>query len=88
MVRLAVEIRPLSEAQLASVERHINFDWGNPRKHRERLSRQQWGEATYLVAWHEHNPVGHVFVTWARSDDEPVVSVLDNCPDLQDLFVA
>ena len=36
---LAVEIGPLAEDELGVVEGLLNFDWGNPQKHKERLER-------------------------------------------------
>ena len=67
--------------------RHLNFDWGQPNKHRERFIRQQKGEVTYLITWHGKLPVGHILVEWAGTADEPMASVLKDCPTLEDLWV-
>ena len=85
---MAVEIRPLATKELGLVERHIDFDWGAPTKHRERLARQGEGKVVYLVAWYREAPVGHVLIEWGGATDEPMRSLLANCADLQDLFVA
>jgi GNAT superfamily N-acetyltransferase len=88
MEELAFKIRPLNEKELRLVDRHINFDWGQPGKHRERFVRQQNGEVTYLIAWHDDRPVGHALVEWAGATDEPMASVLEDCPAVEDLYVS
>lgn len=85
---LEVEIKPLTTADLESVEDHINFDWAAQHKHRERLGKQDKGKAIYLVAWHRNIPVGHVLLEWSGTADEPMCSQLVHCPNLEDLFVA
>lgn len=87
IVELPTAIRPLSETDLLLVARHLNFDWGQPDKHRERFNRQQKGVVTCLIAWNEKLPAGHVLIEWAGSTDEPMASVLETCPDFQDLWV-
>lgn len=85
MDKIAVEIRPLAGAEIGLFEQHIAF--GPPEKHRERFARQRQGTVVYLVAWRENLPVGHVLLKWDGSTDEPMASELDNCPDIEDLFV-
>jgi GNAT superfamily N-acetyltransferase len=87
MEELTIDIRTLGEGDLALLECHLNFDWGQPNKHRQRFIKQQNGEVTYLVAWHDKLPVGHVLAKWAGTSDEPMGSVLKDCPNLEDLFV-
>ena len=55
--REAVEIRPLSAAELPLVEAALAR---YPGKHRERLQGQRRGECVYLIAWDGEEPVGHV----------------------------
>jgi ribosomal protein S18 acetylase RimI-like enzyme len=55
--REALEIRPLSAAELPLVEDALAR---YPRKHRERLQGQRRGECVYLIAWDGDEPVGHV----------------------------
>jgi len=88
LARLAVEIKPVAEEELGLLERHIGFDWAAPGKHRERFARQQEGKVVYLLAWHGNLPVGHVLVQWQGTTDDPILSQLVDCPNLEDLFVA
>ena len=85
---ITVKIRPIAMEDVAAIEEHISFDWAALRKHRERLEEQEGGEALYLVAWIGDLPVGHLLVKWQGSTDEPVASVLNDCPDIEDLFVS
>ena len=87
MVTLAVQVRPLRDHELGTLEGRINLDWGNPAKHRRRFEKQQRDEAVYLVAWHGDLPVGHGLVKWGGSTDDDVRSQIDGCPDVEDLFV-
>ena len=88
MERLVVEIKPVAEDELGLLERHIGFDWAALGKHRERFAGQEEGKVVYLVAWRGNLPVGHVLVQWEGTTDEPALSQLDDCPNLEDLFVA
>ena len=88
MERLVVEIKPVAEEELDLLERHIRFDWAAIGKHRERFARQQEGKVVYLVAWRGNLPVGHVLVQWEGTTDDPTLSQLSDCPNLEDLFVA
>ena len=87
MSRLPVVVRPLARDELATVERHIDQDFGNRAKHRQRLALEEEGRAVYLVAWLSGLPVGHVLVRWAGAEAEPMRSRLADCPDVEDLFV-
>ena len=49
--------------------------------------RQRADGVVYLVAWLGNLPVGHGLLKWDGSDDEPMSSELDGCPDIEDLFV-
>lgn len=87
METIAVEIRPLVEHELALLEQHIGFDWASARRHRDRLARQREGKVVYFVAWLGDLPVGHGLLKWEGSEDEPIASGLDRCPNVEDLFV-
>lgn len=86
-VLVAVRITPITEEEVAVVEEHIAFDWGAPQKHMERLTRQEKGDAVYLVAWDEELPVGHLLLKWRGTSDDPLAPDIKDCPDLEDLFV-
>jgi GNAT superfamily N-acetyltransferase len=81
----AVTIRPAAEHEVETLQQHLGR--GFPAKHAARFALQAEGTATYLIAWCEGVPVGHVFVEWAGTRDEPLVSLLGPCPLLTDLFV-
>ena len=85
---IAVDIRNVTSNAIGPLERYIAFDWGNVRKHEERLRLQSEGVATYLLAWRGELPVGHVLIKWRGTADEPMSSHLTNCPDLEDLIVS
>lgn len=84
-----VTIAPLCEEELEFLDQ-MNRDWakGRPRAlHLDRFLRQQAGEAVYLFAWHEEQPVGHVLLVLAGPSKEPMRSALQNCAHISDLFV-
>ena len=81
----AVAIRPVVEHEGETLQQHLGR--GFPAKHAARFALQAEGTATYLIAWHESVPIGHVFVEWAGTRDEPLGSLLGPCPVLSDLFV-
>jgi GNAT superfamily N-acetyltransferase len=79
-------IKPVKAADLAALESFP--DWAAKHKHAERLHRQQAGEAVYLVAWHDAQPVGHVLLKWNGATEAHVASHMSTrCPDIEDLFV-
>ncbi len=84
---LDVDIRPIVAQELGLIEQHISFDWAASGKHRDRLMCQRAGGVVYLVAWLGNLPVGHGLLKWDGTNDEPMSSELDGCPDIEDLFV-
>jgi GNAT superfamily N-acetyltransferase len=86
MTTTVVDIKPIIGTDITLLEKR--FPEGKLSKHAERFSRQQKGEATYLIAWIQGQPVGHVLLKWGGSQDEPVVRQLRfTFPDIEDLFV-
>lgn len=83
-----VKIRPIAADEVAILEEHIAFDWAAPRKHIDRYMGQENGEAVYLVAWKDELPVGHLLLKWQGTADEPMASDIEDCPDIEDLFVS
>jgi GNAT superfamily N-acetyltransferase len=81
----SVSIRQIARGELEILEQHLTSTY--PKKHRERFAMQQNGEALYLIAWFGKVPIGHVFIRWKGSVDEPMASILENCPNIEDLFV-
>jgi len=81
-----VDIRPITEPDITLLEKH--FPQGGMAKHAERFSRQQKGEAVYIIAWYQGRPVGHALLKWGGSQDGHVARQLNvSCPDIEDLFV-
>lgn len=81
-----VEIKPITKADIAVLEKR--FPQGGLAKHAERFLRQQKGEAVYLIAWYQGQPVGHALLKWDGSQDEHITRQLRvMCPDIEDLFV-
>jgi GNAT superfamily N-acetyltransferase len=70
----AVEIHPLVEDEMAVVERTVPRIAG---RHRERLTRQERGEALYLFAWFGAEQVGHVLLTWSSAPGPGTAHVED-----------
>ena len=87
MTKLSVEIGPLTKDELGVVEELLNFDWGNPQKHQERLDMQQRDELIYLIAWIEGQPVGHAVLEWAGKTHDALACKVRDCPHVDDLFV-
>ncbi len=46
--------------------------------HRSYADMQSRGEGTYLIAWDEDVPVGHLFVRWTGNTEVP--RIVDRCP--------
>lgn len=63
------------------------FPSGDATKHESRLEMQLHGDSNYLFAWLDEQPVGHLFLRWNGTLDEPVASNLSDCPHLEDLLV-
>ena len=86
MSKVVVDIKPITEADIALLE--VHFPQAGMAKHTERFLRQQKGDAVYLIAWYQGEPVGHALLNWDGSQDEPVANQLSvACPDIEDIFV-
>lgn len=83
---LRVEVRPCaSEADADAAERGLPTR--GSRTHHRRWERQAAGEATYLLAWHGDDVVGHVLLL-DRSPHDDVGAALGSHPEVQALEVA
>ena len=60
--RAQVEVHELRRDELALVSEVLTNK--SARRHRERLERQERGVFTYLIAWQDDRPVGHVGIDW------------------------
>ena len=84
-----VIIRPLREEEIERLDvMNRGWDKGRPLTlHIERFAVQQRGDAVYLFAWHDEQPVGHVLLVRTGPSKEPMRSSLRNCAHISDLFV-
>jgi deazaflavin-dependent oxidoreductase (nitroreductase family) len=57
-----VDVRKLRRDELPMVSQVLTSR--SPNRHRDRLERQERGIFTYLIAWKEHRPIGHVGIDW------------------------
>jgi SAM-dependent methyltransferase len=83
--RAVVDIHPLRPDELAVVSRRLPHR--SSERHRSRLERQARGPFTYLIAWEQGAPVGHVGIDWP--DDREIESLLEchGQPNVHDLEV-
>ncbi|TXS45990.1 GNAT family N-acetyltransferase [Streptomyces sp. uw30] len=81
-----MEITVCGPADVALLDRHIASP-GALSFHARRFARQQRGESTYLVAWLEGRPVGHVEMRWIGCDAPAVRTARPGCPEINGLGV-
>lgn len=58
----SIDIHPLRRNELVLVSKTLTNR--SARLHRERLERQEGGGFTYLIAWRDGRPIGHVGIDW------------------------
>jgi GNAT superfamily N-acetyltransferase len=76
-----VEIRNCDRLDLDLLDRWIPSG-GRTSFHRRRFARQDRGEGTYLVAWRDGRPVGHVEIRWSGCAAPHVRAAVVRCPEL------
>ncbi len=69
-------IKPAEEAHLELLEHEFSPDTLS-KPHSKRYEVQKRGEGVYLIAWHEHTPVGHFLLRWSGPDDAHVRNSVD-----------
>jgi ribosomal protein S18 acetylase RimI-like enzyme len=79
---IPVDVRAMMRAELSAVERALGSP-SYPGIHARRLAWQEGGEATYLIAWHGDEPLGHLLVRWGGAQREDVPSALRERPYLE-----
>ena len=47
------------------------------KEHAKRYEVQKQGEGIYLIAWHDHTPIGHFLLRWSGPQQERVRKYLD-----------
>ncbi len=85
--RFKGEIGPATPADIAEMTASFP-DWGARQKHDQRWQEQEKGNAVYLIAHQQSQPVGHAFLKWHGATDPHVVEHRNvSCPDMEDIFV-
>ena len=70
------EIKPAEASHLDALE--YTFDPETLSKpHYKRYEVQEQGEGVYLIAWHDHTPIGHFLLHWSGPEDTRVRKYLD-----------
>lgn len=85
MVR-PVEIRVCGGEDIDLLDRCMPSE-GETSFHRQRFERQQDGGGTYLVAWRDKQPVGHLEIRWSGCSAPAVKCSVPACPELNALGV-
>jgi GNAT superfamily N-acetyltransferase len=73
---LLFEIKPAEASQLDMLESVFDPDTLS-KDHDKRYEVQKQGEGVYLIAWHDHTPIGHFLLRWSGPQDAPVRTYLD-----------
>jgi GNAT superfamily N-acetyltransferase len=71
-----ITIKPAEASQLELLEREFS-PHSLSRYHFKRYEAQQRGEGVYLIAWHDHTPVGHFLLHWSGPADARVMSYVN-----------
>ena len=69
-------IKPAEESQLDVLEHEFSPDTLS-KHHYKRYEVQKQGEGVYLIAWHDHTPVGHFLLRWSGPQDAHVMNYID-----------
>ena len=86
MRELDIDVRPLSLCGIPLLDAHLDVDRLAGRHH-DRFTQQQDGHLTYLIAWLDEIPVGHMMVRWGGTTDAYIADRISDCAHLEDLFV-
>lgn len=73
---LTVTIKPADESQLDMLEQ-VFSPHSLSKHHYKRYEMQKRGAGVYLIAWHDHTPVGHFLLRWNGPDDKRVTQYVD-----------
>src|SRR5712692_8431689 len=71
-----ITIKPAEASQLDVLENEFSPDTLS-KYHYKRYEVQKQGEGVYLIAWHDHTPVGHFLLRWSGPDDARVMKYVD-----------
>jgi len=70
------DIKPAEASQLDVLEQEFSPDTLS-KPHSKRYEVQKQGEGVYLIAWHDHIPIGHFLLRWSGPQDAPVMNYMD-----------
>jgi ribosomal protein S18 acetylase RimI-like enzyme len=70
------DIKPAEASQL-EVLQHVFDPETLSQPHDKRYEVQKQGEGVYLIAWHDHTPIGHFLLRWSGPQDVHVMAYLD-----------
>jgi GNAT superfamily N-acetyltransferase len=70
------DIQPAEASDLDVLEHTFDPDTLS-KEHYKRYEVQKQGEGIYLIAWHDHTPIGHFLLRWSGPQQECVRKYLD-----------
>lgn len=79
------DIREVAREDLAALEHAYTSEYG--RSHADDLADQTLGEKSFLVAWVDGEPVGHVLVNWQGARQPEPAAAFPGCPEIFRLAV-
>lgn len=79
------DIRKVTQADLAALDRA--FDSEHDRTHADDLADQDRGDKSFLAAWMDNEPVGHVLVNWRGARQAEPAAAFPGCPEIFRLTV-
>ena len=71
-----ITIKPAEASQLDVLEHTFDPDTLS-KHHSRRYEVQRQGEGFYLIAWHDHTPIGHFLLRWSGPQDVHVRRNID-----------
>jgi GNAT superfamily N-acetyltransferase len=71
-----ITIKPAEDSQLDLLEKEFSPN-NLSKSHYKRYAVQKRGEGVYLIAWHDHTPVGHFLLRWSGPADARVMEYID-----------
>lgn len=80
-------IRPATRADIPPLEA-LPFSGGLPSKHRDRVERQDRGEALYLLALLGDRIIGHLLLKWDGPHSAQIRRLVPSCAEIEDFVVA
>ena len=83
----SVRIRAATQADIPRLVA-LPFSGGLPAKHRDRVERQDRGEALYLLALLGDRIIGHLLLKWNGPHSADIRRLVASCAEIEDFVVA